>query len=62
VSDKEFEQLDKEIGLQSLKGYKTILRYSDHPYVEAIVSGVRVNIVPYYNVQKGKWRSAAWIV
>jgi tRNA nucleotidyltransferase (CCA-adding enzyme) len=59
VSDKEFEQLGKEIGLQSLKGYKTFLRYSDHPYVEAIVSGVRVNIVPCYNVQKGKWRSAA---
>ena len=59
VSDKEFEQLGKDIGLQSLKGYKTFLRYSDHPYVEAIVSGVRVNIVPCYNVQKGKWRSAA---
>jgi tRNA nucleotidyltransferase (CCA-adding enzyme) len=59
VSDKEFEQLGKEIGLQSLKGYKTYLRYSDHPYVEAIVSGVRVNIVPCYNVRKGEWRSAA---
>jgi tRNA nucleotidyltransferase (CCA-adding enzyme) len=59
VSDKEFEQLGKEIGLQSLKGYKTFLRYSDHPYVEAIVSGVRVNVVPCYNVLKGKWRSAA---
>lgn len=59
VTDKEFEQLGKEIGLQSLKGYETFLRYSDHPYVEAIVSGVRVNIVPCYNVQKGKWRSAA---
>jgi tRNA nucleotidyltransferase (CCA-adding enzyme) len=59
VSDEEFEQLGKEVGLQSLKGYKTFLRYSDHPYVEAIVHGVRVNIVPCYNVQKGKWRSAA---
>src|SRR5215472_269845 len=59
VSDKEFEHLGKEIGLQSLKEYETCLRYSDHPYVEAIVSGVRVNIVPCYNVQKGKWRSAA---
>jgi tRNA nucleotidyltransferase (CCA-adding enzyme) len=59
VNDKEFEELGKGIGLQSLQGYKTFLRYSDHPYVEGIVSGVRVNIVPCYNVQKGKWRSAA---
>src|SRR6185503_494851 len=35
------------------------LRYSDHPYVEAIVRGVRVNVVPCYDVEQGKWQSAA---
>jgi tRNA nucleotidyltransferase (CCA-adding enzyme) len=59
VNDKEFGQLGKEIGLQSLKGYNTYLRYSDHPYVEAVINGIRVNVVPCYNVLKGKWKSAA---
>jgi tRNA nucleotidyltransferase (CCA-adding enzyme) len=39
-----------------------IERYADHPYVESYVptaSGtVRVNVVPCYNVQFGKWQSA----
>jgi tRNA nucleotidyltransferase (CCA-adding enzyme) len=59
ISDEDFELLGKQIGLESLKRYKTHLRYSDHPYVEAFVKGIRVNIVPCYNVEKGKWKSAA---
>jgi tRNA nucleotidyltransferase (CCA-adding enzyme) len=59
ISDDEFELLGKQIGLESLKRYNTHLRYSDHPYVEAFVKGIRVNIVPCYNVEKGKWKSAA---
>jgi tRNA nucleotidyltransferase (CCA-adding enzyme) len=55
----EFEKLGKKIGLQSLKKYKTQMRYSEHPYVEAFVRNVRVNIVPCYDVERGKWRSAA---
>jgi tRNA nucleotidyltransferase (CCA-adding enzyme) len=59
ISNEEFEQLGKQIGLESLKMYKTRLRYSDHPYVEAFVKGNRVNVVPCYNVEQGKWKSAA---
>ena len=55
----EFERLGKEIGLQSLKKYRTQLRYSEHPYVEGFVKGVRVNIVPCYDVERGRWKSAA---
>jgi tRNA nucleotidyltransferase (CCA-adding enzyme) len=55
----EFEKLGKKVGLQSLKRYRTQLRYSEHPYVEAFVRGVRVNIVPCFDVERGKWRSAA---
>jgi tRNA nucleotidyltransferase (CCA-adding enzyme) len=55
----EFERLGKDIGLQSLKKYRTQLRYSEHPYVEAFVNGVRVNIVPCYDVEMGRWKSAA---
>lgn len=59
VDKVEFEGLGKEIGLLSLKRYKPQLRYSEHPYVEAFVKNVRVNIVPCYDVEAGKWKSAA---
>jgi tRNA nucleotidyltransferase (CCA-adding enzyme) len=42
-----------------LSKYNPRLRYSSHPYVEAYVKGIRVNVVPCYNVEKGKWKSAA---
>jgi len=55
----EFEELGKRIGLNSLRHYKPNIRYSSHPYVEAFVRGVRVNVVPCYDVERGKWKSAA---
>ena len=59
VDIEKFEQLGKEIGIETLKGYNPKLRYSDHPYVEAFVKKVRVNVVPCYDVEWGKWKSAA---
>ncbi|MDW0315355.1 MAG: CCA tRNA nucleotidyltransferase, partial [Nitrososphaeraceae archaeon] len=59
VDKVEFERLGKEIGLLALKRYKPQLRYSEHPYVEAFVKNVRVNIVPCFDVEAGKWKSAA---
>jgi len=59
VNDKEFEKIAIQTGCQSLKKYKPYMRYSEHPYVEAFVKGIRVNIVPCYAVEKGKWKSAA---
>src|ERR671910_809359 len=54
-----FEEMGREIGSEALKNYGPKLRYSDHPYVEVFVHDVRVNIVPCYDVQQGKWQSAA---
>jgi tRNA nucleotidyltransferase (CCA-adding enzyme) len=54
-----FEEMGREIGSEALKNYGPKLRYSDHPYVEVFVHKVRVNIVPCYDVQQGKWQSAA---
>src|SRR5215211_3285448 len=54
-----FEQMGREIGSKALKYFDPKLRYSDHPYVEAIVKGIRVNVVPCYDVKQGKWQSAA---
>lgn len=54
-----FEELGKKIGKTALAKYGPRLRYSDHPYVEAVIDGTRVNVVPCYDVEQGKWQSAA---
>lgn len=59
VERKEFEDLGKSVGFHALKKYKPYLRYSEHPYVEGKVDGIRINIVPCYRVEKNKWKSAA---
>lgn len=59
VDEEAFEKLGIEIGMSALKKYHAHLRYSDHPYVEAFVDDIRVNVVPCYDVQKGSWKSAA---
>jgi tRNA nucleotidyltransferase (CCA-adding enzyme) len=38
--------------------YRVIERYAEHPFLEFRVDGVRVNIVPSYDVKKGEWKSA----
>jgi tRNA nucleotidyltransferase (CCA-adding enzyme) len=55
----DFENYGKEIGLQSLKDFSPYLRYADHPYVEAYVEDVKINVVPCYDVIYGRWKSAA---
>jgi tRNA nucleotidyltransferase (CCA-adding enzyme) len=47
-----------EIARKATKGHKQIQRFAEHPYLEAIVNSVRVNIVPCYKVERGKWKSA----
>ncbi|MFL6493577.1 MAG: CCA tRNA nucleotidyltransferase, partial [Nitrososphaera sp.] len=54
-----FEEMGRRIGSEALKKYGPRLRYSDHPYVEAFVNKVRVNVVPCYDVEQGEWKSAA---
>ena len=59
VGIEKFEEMGREIGSQALKRYGPNLRYSDHPYVEVFIKKVRVNVVPCYDVDQGKWQSAA---
>ncbi|MDQ5869165.1 MAG: CCA tRNA nucleotidyltransferase [Thermoproteota archaeon] len=59
VDKDEFEQLGTRIGFSALSKYRPYLRYSDHPYVEAKIQKIRINIVPCYQVNKGQWKSAA---
>jgi len=58
TSEKDFRNIGTKIGFESLKKYKPYTRYAEHPFVEAIIDGTRVNIVPCYDVSKGEWQSA----
>ncbi len=59
TSEKNFEAIGKKIGFDSLKKFKPYVRYSEHPFVEADIDGVGVNVVPCYDIKKGEWKSAA---
>lgn len=47
-----------EIAKKATEGYKQIERFAEHPYLEAVVDNVWVNIVPCYRVKRGGWISA----
>jgi tRNA nucleotidyltransferase (CCA-adding enzyme) len=47
-----------KIARKATEGSEQIERFAEHPYLEAIVDGVRVNIVPSYDVERGEWLSA----
>ena len=51
-----------DIGLKIAKkaagGYVQIERFAEHPYLQIIVDGYRVDIVPCYDAKPGEWQSA----
>ncbi len=47
-----------KIARKATKGYRQIERFAEHPYLEAFIDRVRVNIVPCYAVKRGEWISA----
>jgi len=59
VDNNRFEFIGKSIGFNALKDYNPYLRYSQHPYVECIINSIKINLVPCYDVELGKWKSAA---
>ena len=59
TSEKKFEEISKQIGFESLKEYSPYVRYSEHPYVEAKINETKINVVPFYDVRLGEWKSAA---
>jgi len=58
TSEKDFRRIGTKIGFESLKKYKPYTRYAEHPFVEAVVDGTKVNVVPCYDVNVGEWQSA----
>jgi len=58
MSREAFGTVCLEIAKKATEGYKQIERFAEHPYLEAIVDNVWVNIVPCYRVKRGGWISA----
>lgn len=54
-----FEEVGLGVGRAATRGLPVGKKYAQHPYTEATADGIRVNIVPCYDVVKGQWRSAA---
>ena len=59
TSEETFEKISEKIGFGSLKVYSPYVRYSEHPYVEAKIKDTKINVVPFYDVKIGEWKSAA---
>jgi tRNA nucleotidyltransferase (CCA-adding enzyme) len=55
----DFERIGLDIGALATRGFPRGKKFAQHPYTEADVDGVRVNIVPCFDVAKGEWKSAA---
>jgi len=53
-----FRTICLEIARKATEGFKQIERFAEHPYLEAIIDEVRINIVPCYRVKRGEWFSA----
>jgi tRNA nucleotidyltransferase (CCA-adding enzyme) len=47
-----------EVAIKATEGSRQVERFAEHPYLEAFVDGVRVNVVPCYDVKRGEWLSA----
>jgi tRNA nucleotidyltransferase (CCA-adding enzyme) len=47
-----------EIARKATRGSVQVERFAEHPYLEAFIDGVRVNIVPCYEAKLGEWLSA----
>lgn len=43
---------------KAMKDHSYTLRYAEHPYLELVVNGTRVNIVPCFKTEPGQWKSA----
>ena len=47
-----------KIARRATQGAKQVERFAEHPYLEAFVDNVRINVVPCYDVKPGEWLSA----
>lgn len=58
VLRRELGEIGLKIARRATEGAKQVERFAEHPYLEAFIDDVRINIVPCYDVQQGEWQSA----
>jgi tRNA nucleotidyltransferase (CCA-adding enzyme) len=58
VPRKELGEVALKIARIATAGSRQVERFAEHPYLEAFVNGMRVNIVPCYAAKTGEWLSA----
>jgi tRNA nucleotidyltransferase (CCA-adding enzyme) len=51
-------EISLKIAREATAGAEQIERFAEHPYLEAFIDDVRLNIVPCYDVARGEWQSA----
>jgi tRNA nucleotidyltransferase (CCA-adding enzyme) len=51
-------EISLKIARKATEGAKQVERFAEHPYLEAFIGDVRLNIVPCYDVKQGEWLSA----
>jgi tRNA nucleotidyltransferase (CCA-adding enzyme) len=58
IPRKALGKISLEIAREATTGARQVERFAEHPYLEAFIDDVRVNIVPCYDVKRGEWLSA----
>jgi tRNA nucleotidyltransferase (CCA-adding enzyme) len=58
IPRKSLGEISLKIARKATEGDRQIERFAEHPYLEAFIDDVRLNIVPCYNVKPGEWLSA----
>ncbi len=58
IPRKSLGEIALKIARKATEGSKQVERFAEHPYLEAFVDNVRVNIVPCYETKRGEWLSA----
>ncbi len=58
IPRKSLGEVALKIARRATEGARQVERFAEHPYLEAFIDDVRVNIVPCYDTKHGEWLSA----
>jgi tRNA nucleotidyltransferase (CCA-adding enzyme) len=58
IPRKSLGEVSLKIARKATEGAVQVERFAEHPYLEAFLEGIRVNVVPCYDVEQGGWLSA----
>jgi tRNA nucleotidyltransferase (CCA-adding enzyme) len=58
IPRKSLGEVSLKIARKATEGAVQVERFAEHPYLEAFLEGIRVNVVPCYDVEQGDWLSA----